>query len=119
MYSIAFLSKSTIAQICILKKGKILRILFNMLFTNRNKETLMSSEDDKVKHSRRIHQKHNYIHKQLEIAKAFNIEVKEPHYLAKHSVLNCGDPKCIMCSNPRKVWKEKTIQEKRFEQINE
>jgi hypothetical protein len=31
-------------------------------------------------------------------------------------VLDCGNPNCVMCANPRKVWKEKTIQEKRFEQ---
>jgi hypothetical protein len=30
--------------------------------------------------------------------------------------MNCGNPNCHMCGNPRKIWKEKTIQEKRFEQ---
>lgn len=76
----------------------------------------MSSEDDKLKHSRRIHQKENYIHKQMQIAKVHHVEVDTPHTLAKHAVMNCGDPKCTMCGNPRKVWKEKTIQEKRFDQ---
>lgn len=79
----------------------------------------MSSEEQKEKHSRRIHQKKNYVKKQLDIAKAYHIPVDEPHTLAKHAVMNCGNPDCIMCSNPRKIWKEKTIQEKRFEQITE
>jgi hypothetical protein len=30
--------------------------------------------------------------------------------------MNCGNPNCVMCANPRKVFKEKTIQEKRLEQ---
>lgn len=76
----------------------------------------MGSEDYKVKHSRRIHQKENYIHKQVKIAKAHHLDVDEPHRYVKHAAMNCGDPNCIMCSNPRKVWKEKTIQEKRFDQ---
>lgn len=76
----------------------------------------MSSEEDKEKHSKRIHQKGNYIRKQMQIAKLNRVPVEEPHMFAKHSVMNCGDPKCILCSNPRKTWKEKTIQEKRFEQ---
>ena len=29
---------------------------------------------------------------------------------------NCGNPNCVMCGNPRKTFKEKTIQEKRLEQ---
>ena len=76
----------------------------------------MSSEQDKMKHSKRIHQKETHVAKQTTIAKQNHIPVDEPHRLAKHSVMNCGNPKCIMCANPRKLFKEKTIQEKRFEQ---
>jgi hypothetical protein len=28
--------------------------------------------------------------------------------------MNCGNPKCVMCSNPRKTLKELTQQEKRL-----
>ena len=76
----------------------------------------MSHEEDKFNHSRRLHQEQAAIDKQVKIAKKFGIPVREPHKLHKHHVMNCGNPKCIMCSNPRKVFKEKTMQERRFEQ---
>jgi hypothetical protein len=28
--------------------------------------------------------------------------------------MNCGNPNCVMCGNPRKVFKEPTQQEKRL-----
>ena len=76
----------------------------------------MSSEEQKLKHSRRILQKKNHIHRQLKIAKAYNIPVEEPHVLAKHSATTCGDSNCVMCGNPRKFFGAPTIQEKRFYQ---
>ena len=76
----------------------------------------MSTEYDKIKHSKRIHAKETAVKKQTKIAKAFGIEVKEPHKFAKHHAMDCGTPGCILCGNPRKVWKEETIQEKRFKQ---
>jgi len=76
----------------------------------------MSKEEDKVKHSRRQLQKKSYINKQVKIAKAHHLDVKEPHRLQKHSALTCGDSNCVMCGNPRKFFKELTIQEKRFYQ---
>jgi hypothetical protein len=76
----------------------------------------MSHEEDKFNHSRRLHQEQVAIDKQVKIAKEFGIPVKEPHKLHKHHVLNCGNPDCFMCANPRKVWGEKTMQERRFEQ---
>ena len=76
----------------------------------------MSDEDQKVKHSKRIQQKNNYIQKQVGIAKAHHVPVEEPHMFAKHAAMNCGVPECPMCANQRKLRKEKTIQEKRFEQ---
>ena len=76
----------------------------------------MSNEDHKLKHSERIHQKETKIKKQVKIAKEHGIEVKEPHKFAKHNALNCGVPNCVMCGNPRKVWGEKTMQERKFEQ---
>ena len=76
----------------------------------------MSNEEDKFKKSKRILKDENAIRKQMRIAKAYKIPVETPHQLAKHHVLDCGNPNCVMCANPRKVWKEKTIQERRFEQ---
>jgi len=77
----------------------------------------MSTEYDKIKHSKRIHADETAIKKQVKIAKSHGIEVKEPHKLAKHHALDCGRPGCIMCGNPRKIWKEETIQEKHFKQV--
>lgn len=70
----------------------------------------------KIKHSKRIQQKENYIKKQVKIAKAHKIPVDEPHTLQDHSAVTCGDSNCVMCGNPRKFFKERTIQEKSFDQ---
>lgn len=79
----------------------------------------MDSES-KIKHSKRLQQKQNYVRKETRIAKQYGIEVKEPHRFAKHSPLNCGNPKCHMCSNPRKSFKQLTIQEQRnFQNVDE
>ena len=76
----------------------------------------MSNEDEKVKHSKRILKTDNAVKKQVDIAKQCGMTVKDPHRLAKKHALNCGNPKCVMCMNPRKSFGEKTIQEKRLEQ---
>ena len=75
----------------------------------------MSDEQDKIKHSRRLHRDENAVNRQVKIAQAYGIQVQEPHKYAKHHVLNCGNPKCIYCMNPRK-YGHKTIQEQRQEQ---
>lgn len=78
----------------------------------------MSDEITKESHSKRILQKQNYVKKQTKIAKAYGIPVKlgEEHRFQDHAVVNCGIPGCILCANPRKLWKEKTVKEKSFEQ---
>lgn len=76
----------------------------------------MSSEYEKVKHSKRLHKEKAAIDRQVKIAKDYGVTVEQPHKFAKHHALNCGNPKCVMCANPRKVFKEKTIQEQKFEQ---
>ena len=75
----------------------------------------MSNEDAELKHSKRIQKTQNQIKKQTKIAKSHGVPVDEPHKFAKHHAMDCGNPECTMCGNPRKIWKEKTIQEKRFE----
>ena len=74
----------------------------------------MSHEDDKFKHSKRLLKDGNAVNKQAKIAKAFGVQVKEPHKFAKMHALNCGNSNCVMCGNPRKTFKEPTQQEKRL-----
>lgn len=75
----------------------------------------MSTEQDKIKKNKRIQKDENAIKKQTKIAKTFGVPVKEPHKFAKHHALDCGNPKCLLCSR-EKVFGEPTIQEKRFDQ---
>jgi hypothetical protein len=74
----------------------------------------MSTEQDKFKHSKRLQKDDNAVKKQTKIAKDYGVPVKEPHKFAKHHAMNCGNPKCVMCGNPRKTFKELTQQEKRL-----
>ena len=83
----------------------------------------MSKDEDKFKHSKRLLKDENAIKKQVKIAKQHNSfadenkVLKEPHRLAKHHAMDCGNPECFMCGNPRKTHKDKlTTQEKRFYQ---
>ena len=80
----------------------------------------MSDEETKERRSRRIQKEENAINKQVRIAKRYGVEkyTEQPHRLAKHHALDCGNPKCIVCANPRHLRGEKTIQEKRFEQTD-
>lgn len=78
----------------------------------------MSHEDAKIKHSKRLHDDKTHIKKQVKIAKTHGIPVTQPHRLNKHHAMDCGNPNCVLCGNPRKVWKEKTIQEKKFDEID-
>lgn len=76
----------------------------------------MSTEQDKLKHSKRIHQDEVHIAKNVSVAKAYGIPVKngEEHRLHKVNGITCGNPKCVMCMNPRKSFNELTMQEKKF-----
>ena len=81
----------------------------------------MSFESDKTKHGKRIQQKDRHIQRQVSHYKLIwprdayeNRHVKEPHRLAKRNAFNCGNPDCMYCMNPRKAFKERTIQEKKF-----
>lgn len=80
----------------------------------------MSKEQDKIKHGTRIQRAWTAIKRQLKIAKAHGLvkAVAEPHRLAKHHAMDCGQPHCNLCGNPRnsKATKGKdklTTQEKR------
>ena len=74
----------------------------------------MSDDISKERHSKRLHQEDVAIKKQTRIAKASGLDVKEPHKFAKRHAMDCGNPKCALCGNPRKLYKELTPQEKRL-----
>jgi hypothetical protein len=76
----------------------------------------MANDLAKYLNSRRRLRDEAAVKKQTQIAKAYGVPVKEPHKFAKHHAMNCGNPKCIMCGNPRKTFKQLTIQEKRQQQ---
>ncbi len=83
----------------------------------------MSTDDDKLKHSKRLHQDDTAIKKQTKIANQHRVseynpgEVKQPHRFNKRHAMDCGNPECFMCGNPRKTHKDKlTAQEKRIYQ---
>ncbi len=85
----------------------------------------MSDQTVKQKRSKRIHSDETAVSRQVKIAKqhkmdpAWSKDVREPHRLAKKHAMDCGNPKCMLCGNPRKTFKELTIQEKRFYQDDE
>lgn len=85
----------------------------------------MSNETAKFLNSHRRHKTDVAIARQLRIAKqhglGFNDQIiKEPHRLSKHHTMDCGNPKCYLCGNPRKSHKDKlTAQEKRLFQDTE
>jgi hypothetical protein len=74
----------------------------------------LSTEEDKFKHSKRLLKDENAVKKQVRIAKEHGLPIKDSHKFAKQHALNCGNPNCVMCANPRKTFKELTLQERRM-----
>jgi hypothetical protein len=80
----------------------------------------MSNELAKYLNSRRRFKDELAIKKQTKIAKAHGLTdkdkaVKEPHRLAKHHAMDCGNPGCYLCGNPRHLHKDGlTAQEKKL-----
>ena len=85
----------------------------------------MSNDTAKFLNSRRRHKNDVAIARQVKIAKAHGLThkdkaIKEPHRLAKHHVMDCGNKECYICGNPRRSHKDKlTAQEKRLFQDTE
>lgn len=84
----------------------------------------MSSEDDKLKHSKRLQNNESVIKKQVKIAKHQGLterdrHIKQPHRMVKQHAMDCGQPGCVMCGNPRKTFNELTVQEKSFKQTED
>jgi hypothetical protein len=83
----------------------------------------MSTPEDRLHHSRRLHQEDAAIQRQVKIARQRGLgnsdkAVEQPHRLAKKHAMDCGNPKCYLCSNPRHNGsKDKlTVQERRMYQ---
>lgn len=78
----------------------------------------MSDESTKIKHSKRRQKTWNNITKQKNIAQSFGVihKHKQPHRYAKMHSMNCGNPNCIMCGNPRKMFNERTLKEIMFDE---
>ena len=82
----------------------------------------MSKEEDKFKHSKRLLKDENAIKKQVKIAKEHKASeynpsgIDQPHRYHKHHAMDCGNPGCFLCGNPRKTHgKDRlTAQEKRL-----
>ena len=84
----------------------------------------MSNEQSKLKNSTRRHRDDTAVKRQVKIAKQHGLglndtAIKQPHRLAKHHAMDCGQPGCMLCGNPRKIFKERTAQEKRMYQDTE
>ncbi len=79
----------------------------------------MSSVEDKEKRARRLQRDKRAVKKQTKIAKTYGMDYKQPHRFEKHHALDCGNPKCVVCGNPRKMYNQKTIQEDSFEQTKD
>jgi hypothetical protein len=85
----------------------------------------VSTEEDKFKHSKRLLKDDNAIKKQVKIAKQgstnnsgftdSDLIIKQSHRLAKRHAMDCGNPQCYLCGNPRNHG-EVTQQEKRMMQ---
>lgn len=79
----------------------------------------MRTEQDKLKNSRRRHADEIAINRQVKIAKEHGLTeqdraIKEPHRMIKHHAMDCGQPGCVLCGNPRKLFNQLTTQEKRL-----
>jgi hypothetical protein len=85
----------------------------------------MANELAKYLNSRRRQKDENAVKKQLKIAKQHSLgfydkKVKEPHRMVKHHAMDCGNPQCPLCGNPRRSHKDTlTAQEKRLFQDTE
>jgi hypothetical protein len=79
----------------------------------------MSNETAKFLNSHRRHKTDMAIARQIKIARSKGrvnqANIQQPHRLAKHHAMDCGNPGCYLCGNPRRTHKDPlTTQEKRL-----
>lgn len=79
----------------------------------------MSNQTQRIKHSQRLLRKRAAVRKQVKIAKSHGMETKNQHQYTKRHAMNCGVPNCSLCASPRKLWKERTVQEESFDQTRQ
>jgi len=88
----------------------------------------MANELAKFVNSRRRHKTDVAIARQVKIARQHGLghhdrQIKQPHRHAKHHAMDCGQPGCVLCGNPRRnSWFKKdrlTAQERRLFQDTE
>ena len=73
--------------------------------------------NEKDKRRQRILQKKRHIDRQMSVFKQHKMETYRdvsPHIFHKKSVVSCGNPNCMGCRNPRKIFDELTMQERRY-----
>ena len=79
----------------------------------------MSSEEDRLRRSKRKHKARMKMLRQYQIAKDYEClptgYEDTIHIFNKHKSLNCGNSNCTMCGNPRKFFGQKTLQEIKHE----
>jgi len=75
----------------------------------------MSNDLAKFLNSRRRHKRDVAIARQLKIARRNGMSYAQPHRLNKHHAMDCGNPECFLCGNPRRTHKNKlSVQEQRM-----
>ena len=78
----------------------------------------MANELAKFINSQRRHKTDVAIARQVKIAQSHSYNGQsriEPHRYNKHHAMDCGNPKCYLCGNPRKTHKDRlTAQERRL-----
>jgi hypothetical protein len=75
----------------------------------------MSNEQARFINSRRRHKNDVAVARQVKIARAAGTPVDAAHRFVKRHALDCGNPRCFLCGNPRKTHKDRlTQQEKRL-----
>ena len=77
----------------------------------------MSDDISKLRKSRRLARTNAAIKRQQRIAKAAGVHklhADQPHRYAKMHSMDCGQPRCTICGNPRTIWHQKTLQEEKF-----
>ena len=67
----------------------------------------MANDFAKFKNSKRRHRDDLAIARQVRIAKSHHAtfdqrNIREAHRLAKHHAMDCGQPGCMLCGNPRR-----------------
>lgn len=78
----------------------------------------MSNSHEKEKNAKRRYKDEIAVKRQVKIAKQHGMNfndpvIKEPHRLSKHHAMDCGNPHCYLCGNPRKTHKIKLTNQER------